>query len=113
MGPDLKLTEKSEATSKVVSTNKKKGRVGQNQENKGMQGNMDIEVDFAECINSGESEMTDVECQDATEYSSSFGDTVSGDENGLVVNDEVESPLCDPRLFESLFDGCDGRFQMG
>ncbi|XWS65008.1 hypothetical protein CRYUN_Cryun05aG0053900 [Craigia yunnanensis] len=113
MGPDLKLTEKSEATSKVVSTNKKKGSVAENQENKGMQGNMDIKVDFTECLNSGEYEMTDVECQDATEYASSFGDTISGDENGLVVNDEVESPLCDPRLFQSLFNGFDGRFQIG
>ncbi|XVF30566.1 hypothetical protein REPUB_Repub16aG0069200 [Reevesia pubescens] len=108
MGPDLKLTEK------VVSTNKKKRTVAQNQEHERMQGNMDIEVDVAECVNSGESEMIDVECQeDSTEYSSSFGGTVSGDENGLELNDEVESPLCDPRLFPSLFDGCDRPIQMG
>ncbi|XWS42832.1 hypothetical protein CRYUN_Cryun16bG0048300 [Craigia yunnanensis] len=113
MGPDLKLTEKPEATSKVISVNKNKESVAQNQENKGMQGNKDVEVNFSECMNSVESEMIDVECQDATEYSSSFGDTVSGDENGLVVNDEVESPLCDPRLFGSLFDACDGQFQLG
>ncbi|XP_022742018.1 uncharacterized protein LOC111293553 [Durio zibethinus] len=111
MGPDLKLTEKSEATSKVVSTEKKKGSVAQNQD-EGMQGKMDIKVDFAECMNSGESEMIDVECHDATEYSSSFGDTVSGDENGLVGNDEVESPLRKPRLVGSLFDGCHGLCQM-
>ncbi|XWS58691.1 hypothetical protein CRYUN_Cryun08bG0056600 [Craigia yunnanensis] len=78
-----------------------------------MQGNMDVEVNYSECMNSGESVMIDVVCHDSTENSSSFDDTVSGDENGLVVNDEVESPLCDPRLFGSLFDGCDGHFQMG
>ncbi|XP_022719899.1 uncharacterized protein LOC111277751 [Durio zibethinus] len=113
MGPDLKLTEKSEATSKVVSTNTRKGSEAQNQENKGMQGNGDIEIDFAECMNSGDSVMIDVECQDATECSSSFDDTVSGDENGLLVNDEVESPLCEPKLSGSLFDGRNGLFQMG
>ncbi|XVF56646.1 hypothetical protein PTKIN_Ptkin06aG0136700 [Pterospermum kingtungense] len=103
MGPDLKLTEKSKAS-------KKKGSVAKNQENKGMQGNM---VKFSECINSGESEMIDVECQDSTEYSSSFGDTVSGDENGLVDNDEVESSFFDPMLLGSLFDGCDRPVRMG
>ncbi|XVF06823.1 hypothetical protein REPUB_Repub06bG0083900 [Reevesia pubescens] len=113
MGPDLKLTEKSEANSNLVSTNKIKGSVDQTQENKDMQGNMDIEVDCAECMNSGESEMIDVECQDATEYSSSFSGTVSGDENCLGLNDEVESPLCDSRLFGSLSDGRDGPFQTG
>ncbi|XVE62341.1 hypothetical protein DITRI_Ditri06bG0110400 [Diplodiscus trichospermus] len=113
MGPDLKLTEKSETTSKVVLTNKKKASMAQNQEHKRMQGNMDVEVKFSECMISGESEMIDVECQDSTDCSSSFGDTVSGDENSLVVNDEVESPLSDPSLLGSLFDGCDGPFQMG
>ncbi|EOY10225.1 Uncharacterized protein TCM_025581 isoform 1 [Theobroma cacao] len=115
MGPDLKLTEKSEAMVKVVLTNKKKGNLAQYQEDKGVQGNMDIEVDVTEHMNCSELEMIDVECQDATEYSSSFDDTESGDENGLVVNDdlEVESPLYDTRLFRSLFDGCDGPLQMG
>ncbi|MFQ6627507.1 hypothetical protein Gotur_005997 [Gossypium turneri] len=109
MGPDLNLTEK--ATSIVVSTDKESS--ARNKENKGMQGNIGLEVDFIECMDSVESEMVDVECQDATEFSSSFGDTISGDEDGSIVNDEVESPLQPLRLFGSLSDGWNGQFQMG
>lgn len=87
MGPDLKLTENSKASKKKVS-------VAQNQENN--------KVNFSECMNSVEPEMIDVECEDVTEYSSSFGDTESGDENGLVENDEVQSPSCEPNLFGPL-----------
>ncbi|GMI94247.1 hypothetical protein HRI_003094000 [Hibiscus trionum] len=105
MGPGLNLTENATSTNKEC--------VAQNQENKGMQGNIGLEVDLIECVNSGESEMISVECQDATEYSSSFGDTVSGDENDLIVNDEVESPLSVPGLFGSLSDGWTEPFQMG
>ncbi|KAL4317913.1 hypothetical protein GQ457_18G008480 [Hibiscus cannabinus] len=110
MGPGLNLTETD--TSVVVSTNNKES-VAQNQENKGMQGNIGFEVDLIELVNSGESEMIDVECQDATQYSSSFGDTISGDENGLIVNDEVESPLSVPGLFGSSSDGWSEPFKMG
>ncbi|MBA0764236.1 hypothetical protein Gotri_013600 [Gossypium trilobum] len=109
MGPDLNLTEK--ATSIVVSTDKESS--ARNKENKGMQGNVGLEVDLIECMDSVESEMVDVECQDATEFSSSFGDTISGDEDGSIVNDEVESPLPPLRLFGSLSDGWNGQFQMG
>ncbi|XP_039040771.1 uncharacterized protein LOC120179160 [Hibiscus syriacus] len=110
MGPDLYLIEK--ATSNVVSTNNNEC-VAQNQENKG---NIGMEVDLIECVNSGESEMIDVECQEcqnATECSSSFSDTVSGDENGLIANGEVESPLLVPGLIGSLSDGWSEPFQMG
>ncbi|KAG4135809.1 hypothetical protein ERO13_D08G240300v2 [Gossypium hirsutum] len=109
MGPDLNLTEK--ATSIVVSTDKESS--ARNKGNKGMQGNIGLEVDLIECMDSVESEMVDVECQDATEFSSSFGDTISGDEDGSIVNDEVESPLPPLRLFGSLSDGWNGQFQMG
>ncbi|KAB2071641.1 hypothetical protein ES319_A08G236800v1 [Gossypium barbadense] len=109
MGPDLNLTEK--ATSIVVSTDKESS--ARNKENKGMQGNIGLEVDLIECMDSVESEMVDVECQDATEFSSSFSDTISGDEDGSIVNDEVESPLPPLRLFGSLSDGWNGHFQMG
>ncbi|KAK8701783.1 hypothetical protein V6N13_020162 [Hibiscus sabdariffa] len=110
MGLDLYLTEK--ATSMAVSTNNKES-VAQNQGNKGMQGNIGLEVDLIECVNSGESEMIDVECQDTTECSSSFGDTISGDENDLNVNDEVESPFSVSGLFGPLSDGWSEPFQMG
>ncbi|MBA0647038.1 hypothetical protein Goklo_014950 [Gossypium klotzschianum] len=109
MGPDLNLTEK--ATSIVVSTDKESS--ARNKENKGMQRNIGLEVDLIECMDSVESEMVDVECQDATEFSSSFGDTISGDEDGSIVNDEVESPLPPLRLFGSLSDGWNGQFQTG
>ncbi|KAA3468544.1 Cytochrome P450 [Gossypium australe] len=109
MGPDLNLTEK--ATSIVVSTDKESS--ARNKENKGMQGNIGLEVDLIECMDSVESEMVDVECQDATEFSSSFSDTISGDEDGSIVNDGVESPLPPLRLFGSLTDGWNGQFQMG
>ncbi|KAH1105750.1 hypothetical protein J1N35_009518 [Gossypium stocksii] len=109
MGPDLNLTEK--ATSIVVSTDKESS--ARNKENKGMQGNIALEVDLIECMDSVESEMVDFECQDATEFSSSFSDTISGDEDGSIVNDEVESPLPPLRLFGSLSDGWNGQFQMG
>ncbi|GMI88766.1 hypothetical protein HRI_002545900 [Hibiscus trionum] len=110
MGPDLYPSEK--AYSIVVSTDNKES-VAQIQENKGMHGNIGLEVDLIECVNSGESEMIDVECQDATECSSSFGDTISGDENGSIVNDEVESPLSVSGLFGPLSDGWSEPLQMG
>lgn len=109
MGPDLNLTEK--ATSIVVSTDKESS--ARNKENKGMQRNIGLEVGLIESMDSVESEMVDVECKDATEFSSSFGDTVSGDEDGSIVNEEVESPLPPLRLFGSLSDGWNRQFQMG
>ncbi|OMP02854.1 hypothetical protein CCACVL1_02677 [Corchorus capsularis] len=108
MGPNL---NKTEVTTKVVSTNKGKGILIDDQEDERMPRKLDKEVDFAHCMNYGEYEMIDVQSQDTTEYSSSFGDTMSGDENGLVASDdpEVESQLSDPKLFGSMFDGRDGR----
>ncbi|KAA8515857.1 hypothetical protein F0562_019036 [Nyssa sinensis] len=55
----------------------------------------DVEINISECTNSGDVGLVEAEYQEATENSSSFGDTVSGVENGELVNDaEVNSESC-------------------
>ncbi|XP_021908007.1 uncharacterized protein LOC110822254 isoform X2 [Carica papaya] len=68
-------------------------------------GREDKELDIIGCTSSGDPGIVEAECQDATENSSSFDDTVSGPENGLVTSDhEVESPFDDTLPFEG-YDG--------
>ncbi|KAA8520451.1 hypothetical protein F0562_014707 [Nyssa sinensis] len=55
----------------------------------------DVEVNITECTTSGGIGLVEDECQDATGNSSSFGGSVSGIENGAMLNDdEVNSELC-------------------
>lgn len=72
-------------------------------------GREDKELDIIGCTSSGDPGIVEAECLDATENSSSFDDTVSGTEDGLVMSDhEVESPFDDAFPF----DGCDGGLRM-
>ena len=69
------------------------------------------EINITECAGLNvDVQMVENECQDLTESSSSFGDTVSGTENGSMVDgDEVESVYCEnPSV--SLYDGYSDAF---
>ncbi|TYH44916.1 hypothetical protein ES332_D11G228200v1 [Gossypium tomentosum] len=74
------------------------------------EGNQDVDINITECTNSGVDRLPVTEFQDATDNSSSFGGTMSGDENDSAISDaEVESALSGGSPFGSLFDGL---FQM-
>nr|KJB43839.1 hypothetical protein B456_007G220100 [Gossypium raimondii] len=74
------------------------------------EGNQDVDINITECTNSGVDRLPVTEFQDATDKSSSFGGTMSGDENDSAISDaEVESALSGGSPFGSLFDGL---FQM-
>lgn len=69
------------------------------------------EINITECSGPNEDvQIVENECQDLTESSSSFGDTVSGTENGSMLDgDEVESQYCEnPSV--SLYDGYSDAF---
>uniref|UniRef100_A0A5B6ZS04 Uncharacterized protein n=1 Tax=Davidia involucrata TaxID=16924 RepID=A0A5B6ZS04_DAVIN len=117
MGPDLDAKGRSEIVMEA-SASKENGSVVKEPEDKsmrcasnyeddtfemetimeeqteGVDTSEDVEVNITECTNSGGVGLVEDECQDATENSSSFGDTVSGIENGAMLNDaEVNSEL--------------------
>lgn len=128
MGPDLELNGNSQAAM-GVSASKDKTIVTQGREDValncasnfedntfGMEAllfertteddgseNMELNItDFSKATDAG---LDQGECQDVTEYSSSFGDTESGTQNGLMLaDDEVESHLFTSNA--SIFDGC-------
>jgi len=134
MGPDLELKGKSKAAMEV-SISKENAIVLQGLEDKLLQcatncqethdntfsmetllvkriteqdGSENMEVNITDCTNSTNAGLVEGECQDVTEQSSSFGDTESGTENGLMMTDgEVES-----RLFagDASASVCDGYF---
>ncbi|KAM5554644.1 hypothetical protein ABKV19_022845 [Rosa sericea] len=69
------------------------------------------EINITDCASPSDVRMVENECQDLTESSSSFGNTVSGTENGLMLDggDEVESQYCEnPSV--SLYDGYSDAF---
>ncbi|KAK8710417.1 hypothetical protein V6N13_145741 [Hibiscus sabdariffa] len=69
-------------------------------------GNQDVEVDITELTNSGADGLRLTEFQDATDDSSSFDGTMSGDENDSAISDPgVESALSGRSPFRSVFDG--------
>ncbi|OVA07719.1 hypothetical protein BVC80_1827g89 [Macleaya cordata] len=72
------------------------------------------EVEIIECTNASEIRLPEGDDPDATEYSSSFGDTVSGNDDGSRLSDaEVESHFCgDNGLGANVFDGFSSLFQM-
>lgn len=78
-------------------------------------GNEDVEVNITGCSNSGKTLVVDVACEDVTEYSSSFGDTLSGtgNENCAVFSDvEVESQIHSGHATSSMLDECFESFQI-
>lgn len=65
----------------------------------------DVEVNITEFKNSSGSGLVEADNQDATESSSSFGDTLSGIED-LSSDAEAESRFCGGNTPASLFNGC-------
>ncbi|XP_043719252.1 uncharacterized protein LOC122667117 [Telopea speciosissima] len=71
---------------------------------------VDTEVDIIECVNADDLRFSHTEDPNATEYSSSFDDTISGTEDGSRLSDaEVESRFCSGS--GSVFYGFDSMFQ--
>lgn len=127
MGPDLELKENSKAAM-GVSVGKNNAIVLQGPEDMILQcasncedntfgmeallvertteqdGSENMELNITDFTTETDAGLVEGECQDVTEHSSSFGNTESGTENGLMLaDDEVES-----RLFASnasVFDG--------
>ncbi|XP_022751232.1 uncharacterized protein LOC111299952 [Durio zibethinus] len=135
MGLDSEPKDKSKTMMEVVSSNNENGNLPHDSKDKFMhcvsncedhnfgeetlygvgqakisQGNEDMEINITECTNSVVDRLAVVECQDATENSSSFGGTVSGGENDSAISDaEAQSALCGVSPLGSAFDGL---FQM-
>ncbi|KAE8038587.1 hypothetical protein FH972_011084 [Carpinus fangiana] len=129
MGPDLELKGNSKAAM-VVSVGKNNAIVPQGPEdmilqcasncednNFGMEveltteqdGSENVEVNITDFTTATDAGLVDGDCQDVTEHSSSFGDTDSGTENGLMLaDDEVESQFFASNA--SVFDGYFDRF---
>lgn len=135
MGPDLELKGKSKVATEV-SVSKENTIVPQGPEDKLLQcatnhqgntfsmetvlvkrtteqdGSENMEVNITDCTNSTDAGLVEGECHDATEHSSSFGDTESGTENGLMLTDGVvESRLCAGNASASVYDGYFDTFQ--
>ncbi|KAJ4979975.1 hypothetical protein NE237_010755 [Protea cynaroides] len=71
---------------------------------------VDTEVDVIECVNADDLRLAEAEDPNATEYSSSFENTISGNEDGSRLSDaEVESRFCGDS--GSAFDGFDSMFR--
>ncbi|KAK2657578.1 hypothetical protein Ddye_010630 [Dipteronia dyeriana] len=69
----------------------------------------DVEVNMTNCTKSNDHVMVEDDCKDPSENSSSFGDTVSGSENGTRMDggdvEEVDSTFCGGDRSSSIFDG--------
>uniref|UniRef100_A0A5B6ZQN9 Uncharacterized protein n=1 Tax=Davidia involucrata TaxID=16924 RepID=A0A5B6ZQN9_DAVIN len=72
----------------------------------------DVEINISECTNSGDVGLVEDECQDATENSSSFGDTVSEVEYGVSNDAEVNSELRGDAITAAASDGYSEAFRM-
>ncbi|GLT67771.1 hypothetical protein SLA2020_400550 [Shorea laevis] len=130
MGPDLELKENSKAAM-GVSVGKNNAIVLQGPEDMILQcasncedntfgmeallvertteqdGSENMELNITDFTTETDAGLVEGECQDVTEHSSSFGDTESGTENGLMLADgEVESRLfaSDASVFDGYFD---------
>ncbi|GAB4861971.1 hypothetical protein Ancab_037225 [Ancistrocladus abbreviatus] len=76
-------------------------------------GNEDVEINITDCTNFGQKVLYDSGYQDATESSSSFGDTDSGIGSGAASSDvEAESCFRDDNTSALGFDGLGDLFQM-
>lgn len=75
-------------------------------------GTEDVEVDVTGCANIIDTKLAEAEDPDATEYSSSFGDTESGNEKFSGLSEaEVESEYRDHNSLDSPFDSFGLMFQ--
>ena len=84
-----------------------------NDENKASNCPEDVDVDIIECRNNSDTRLAETEDPDATEYSSSFGDTASETENYSGFSEgEVESNFFGDNDFGSAFDAFSNVFQM-
>lgn len=84
-----------------------------NDENKASNCPEDVDVDIIECRNNSDTRLAETEDPDATEYSSSFGDTASETENYSGFSEgEVESNFFGDNDFGSAFDAFSNAFQM-
>lgn len=130
MGPALEMEGKSHIMMEISTTKQNDGSVLQHHEDtlvpcasnvedntfhmgalfdgaaKAQNGSEDVEVNVTDCTKSFDLVLVEAECKDATESSSSFGDTISGTDNGSGMGDvEVDSPICGGNGLASVFDG--------
>jgi hypothetical protein len=127
MGPDLELKGNSKVAM-VVSVGKNNAIVPQGPEDMILQcasncedntfgmevertteqdGSENMEVNITDFTTATDAGQVGGDCQDVTEHSSSFGDTESGTENGLMLaDDEVESQFfaSNASVFDGYFD---------
>lgn len=83
------------------------------EQTKGLELEEDIAVNVNEFTRSSDIRVPEVEDTDATEYSSSFADTISGNENCSGLSDaEVESQFYGDNGFASAFDDFNTMFPM-
>ncbi|XP_031277957.1 uncharacterized protein LOC116136381 isoform X2 [Pistacia vera] len=76
-------------------------------------GSEDVEVNITDCTVSSDLALVEAECQDTTENSSSFDNSVSETRNASTLSDvEVESPFCGSNSFASVFEGYNGALPM-
>lgn len=72
-------------------------------------GSEDVEVNITDCTVSSDLALVEAECQDTTENSSSFDNSVSETRNASTLSDvEVESSFCGANAFASVFEGYNG-----
>ncbi|KAF5446140.1 hypothetical protein F2P56_031792 [Juglans regia] len=132
MGPDLELQGKSKAAMEI-SVSKDNVIAPEGSEDKLLQcasncedntfgveellveragehdGIKNMELNITDIIDTNDAVPVEGECQDVTEHSSSFGDTESGTESGLILTDD-ESQLCASNA--SVYDGCFDAFRI-
>ncbi|KAK9273936.1 hypothetical protein L1049_018748 [Liquidambar formosana] len=72
----------------------------------------DMEINITECTDSSNLGLVEADNQDATENSSSFGDTASGLDSSTLSDAEVESRFCGGNPSALIFDGCGDAFRM-
>ncbi|XP_057981618.1 uncharacterized protein LOC131166959 isoform X3 [Malania oleifera] len=136
MGPDLELVGKTETAMDVLA-NKTDGTTPKDHENNILKctsnyeynasaieafldehtmppdGNEDRELDIMDCVNTSNTGIAKTDCHDATESSSSFGDTLSGIEDGSLLSDaEVQSELRGHNTSAMIIDGCGEVFRV-
>lgn len=70
-----------------------------------------MELNITDIIDTTDAVLVEGECQDVTEYSSSFGDTDSGTENGLMLTDDEIEPQFGASN-SSVYDGCFDTFRI-
>lgn len=78
---------------------------------KAQNGSEDVEVNITDCTVSSDLGLVEAECQDTTENSSSFDNSVSETQNASTLSDvEIESPFRGANASASVFEGYNGAF---